>query len=459
MVAGYDIASFDPSSFLRGDGRRPRKNERSPNNFCFPVTIIFTICPGKVPLSMSIDETNAPAYRWYILGLSMLTNVLASAMPGMCMPVLFDEISADLSLSLVEVGVIWGISSLPGIVTALLGGAIGDRFGPRRVLILACLLVGLTGALRGLAVDFITLALTMVLFGMFTPFITLNGFKTCGLWFPSRQMGLASGVLSMGMALGFLLSSMFSATVLSPLLGGWRSVLFLYGGIAALLAIPWALTRPTPAPTGAIGAASLRSFRANLASMTRIRSIWLFGLAIFGFGGAVQGALGYLPLFLRGQGWEPTAADSALAAFHTVSMIFVIPIALISDRLGTRKGILIPAALMAAVGFGLLSVVEGMLVWVAVLLAGIVRDGFMAVFMTAVLETEGVGPAYAGTALGLVMIFSGLGNMVAPPLGNSFATTAPGLPFLFWAFMALVGVTGLLLARSRQRQGPTPVLP
>ena len=408
---------------------------------------------------MSIDESNAPAYRWYILGLSTLTNVLASAMPGMCMPVLFDEISADLSLSLVEVGVIWGISSLPGIVTALLGGAIGDRFGPRRVLILACLMVGLTGALRGLAIDFLTLMLTMFLFGMFTPFITLNSFKTCGLWFSRRQMGLASGVLSMGMALGFLLSSMLSATVLSPLLGGWRSVLVLYGGIAALLTIPWALTRPTPAAAGADGAVVLRSFRSNLVSMARIRSIWFFGLALLGFNGAVQGALGYLPLFLRGQGWTPTAADGALAAFHTVSMIFVIPIALISDRLGTRRGILIPAALMAAVGFGLLSVVEGMLVWAAVLLAGLVRDGFMAVFMTAVLETEGVGPAYAGTALGLVMIFSGLGNLIAPPLGNSFAATAPGLPFLFWAFMALVGLTGLILARSNQRQGPAPVLP
>ncbi len=403
---------------------------------------------------MSIDENNAPAYRWYILGLAMLTNVLASAMPGMCMPVLFDQISADLSLSLVEVGFIWGISSLPGIATALLGGAIGDRFGPRRVLILACLLVGLTGALRGLAVDFFTLALTMFLFGMFTPFITLNGFKTCGMWFPSRQMGLASGVLSMGMALGFLLSSMLSATVLSPLLGGWRSVLFLYGGVAALLTIPWALTRPTPTTTDAGGAAALRSFRANLVSMTRIRSIWLYGIALLGFIGAVQGALGYLPLFLRGQGWTPTSADGALAAFHTVSMIFVIPIALISDRLGTRRGILIPAALMAATGFGLLSLVEGPLVWAAVLLAGLVRDGFMAVFMTAVLETEGVGPAYAGTALGLVMIFSGLGNLVAPPLGNSFAVTAPELPFLFWAVMAVVGVAGLLLARPKQREAP-----
>ncbi len=405
---------------------------------------------------MSLTEPNPPAYRWYILGLAMLTNVLAAAMPAMCMPVLFDEISADLGLSLVEVGIIWGISSLPAIATALLGGAIGDRFGPRRVLVLACILVGLTGGLRGLSVDFFTLALTMVLFGMMMPIITLNNFKNCGLWFPGGQMGLASGVLSMGMALGFLLSSMLSATVLSPALGGWRAVLYLYGAVAALLAIPWALTRPSPVAAGA-DAAARPSLLGNLASVAHIRSIWFLGLAMFGFGGAVQGALGYLPIFLRGEGWAPAAADGALAAFHTVSMIFVVPIALISDRLRTRRGILLPAALMVAAGFGLLSVVEGPLVWAAVLMAGLVRDGFMAVFMTAVLETKGVGPAYAGTALGMVMIFSGLGNLVSPPLGNSLAATAPGLPFLFWAAMALVGFAGLILAWSRQAV-PAPAI-
>ena len=35
-------------------------------------------------------------YRWYILILAALTNTLASAIPSMCLPVLFKEISNDL---------------------------------------------------------------------------------------------------------------------------------------------------------------------------------------------------------------------------------------------------------------------------------------------------------------------------------------------------------------------------
>ena len=310
--------------------------------------------------SMTQDQPRETSYRWYILILGALTNVLVVAAPSMCMPVLFEEISKELNLSLVQVGLVWGISALPGIFTVLLGGAIGDRFGPKRVLIAACFLVGLTGALRGLSNSFTTLSISMFALGLFIPFITMNTMKTCGLYFSSRQLGFASGILSMGMALGFLIGSLFSATVLSPWLGGWRQVLFLYGGIGMLLTIPWLLTRSFPQPVRTIGdEVRPKTVRQIIWHIARIRNIWMFGLAIFGIGGSIQGVLGYIPLYLRGLGWAEASADGALAAFHTISLLFVIPIALASDRLGTRKKILLAAGLMILTGFGLAFVCTG----------------------------------------------------------------------------------------------------
>lgn len=395
--------------------------------------------------SLSV-ETN---YRWYLLALATLTNTLVAAAPGMAMPVLFKAIQADLHLDLVQVGVIWGISALPGIVTGLAGGAIGDRFGPRRILIAACLLVGLTGALRGLATNFTSLAAIMFLFGMVAPLLSMNTLKACGMWFSSRQLGLASGVLSMGMALGFLIGSMFSATVFAPLFGGWRQVLFFYGGLAVALSLPWVFVRDAPAGLHPSLNAAPRSLAHTFRYVARIRNVWMFGLAIMGIGGCIQGMLGYLPLYLRGQGWPDASADGALAAFHTISLICVIPIALWSDRHGSRKKVLVAAGLMVSLGVGLLAFVSGPAVWLAVLLAGMVRDGFMAVFMTSIIETEGVGPAFAGTAIGFVMIPAGLGNLVAPPLGNSLAAINPGFPFLFWSALTLLGLIGLLAAKEK----------
>jgi MFS family permease len=392
------------------------------------------------------SETN---YRWYILALAALTSTLTVAMPNMCLPVLFEEIAEDLGLSVVQIGLVWGISALPSILTGLVGGAIGDRFGARRTLSVVCLLVGPAGALRGLSNDLVTLAVTIFLFGLLTPMIVMNLTKTCGVWFSQRQLGLANGVVAMGMALGFTVSSMISATLLSPWLGGWRNVLFFYGAVAMAFSIPWYLSRSAPSDVEvSAGETVPRTLRQTVSHVARIRNMWLLGLALLGIGGCVQGTLGYLPLYLRGIGWPEAGADGALAAFHAASMICVVPIASWSDRLRSRKTVLMAAALMTIIGAGLLSIVDGMMVWIAVSTAGLVRDGFMAVITTAVLETEGIGATYAGTAMGLMLAFSGIGRLAAPPLGNSLAHIALGLPFTFWAALAAAGFLVLYLVKE-----------
>ena len=388
-------------------------------------------------------------YRWYILTLAALTHTFTVAMPVMCLPVLFKEISEDLNLSLVQIGVIWGIGSFPSMLTSLAGGAIGDRFGTRSTLRMVCLLAGVAGALRGLSQDFITLGATVFLFGMLRPIIPMNVHKTYGVWFSKRQLGLANGVVAMGMALGFMATSMVSATVLSPWLGGWQNVLLFYGAISIVISILWHFTRPTPDDIKAsAGETDTRSLRQTVFHVVRVRNVWLLGFALLGIGSCIQGMLGYLPLYLRGIGWTEAGADGALATFHGMSMICVIPLALWSDRLGSRKRVLMVATLLTIIGIGLLSIADGIMVWVALIMAGFVRDGFMAIFMTMIIETRGVKAAYAGTAIGLAISLRGLGNLISPPLGNSLADVAPGLPFIFWAAMAMAGFFGLYLAKE-----------
>jgi MFS family permease len=388
--------------------------------------------------------------KWYILTLVVFTNLFVIAIPSMGVSVLSKEISDDLRLNLVQLGIMWGVGALPGIVTSLLGGMIGDSVGPKRVLIVGSLLGGLLGMARGWAVDFVSMTILMILMGAIIPFVMMNGYKAIGQWFPSHQLGLANGVIAMGMALGFLIGSFFSATTFSPLLGGWRNVLITYGMIGALFSIPWFFTRTASVvshPTGAN-----LSIRIPLKHVAGLKNIWLLGLALFGIGGAIQGALGYLPLYLRGLGWQPIYADGALSAFHMVSMIFVLPFALWSDRLGSRKRLLLFANLMIAVGLGLLSFASGGLIWVAVVLAGFMRDTFMAIFTTMVIETRKVGAAYAGTATGFAMALGSLNNFIAPPIGNSFASLWPGAPFAFWCALCVFGIICLSLVEAGARQ-------
>ncbi len=400
------------------------------------------------------STSNQSKYKWYVLALSALTHFFAVAMPTMCMPVLFKEISEDLGLSLLQIGAIWGVSSVSGILTGLIGGSLGDRFGSKRTLGLTCLLVGVAGALRGLSGSFATLTVTVFLFGFLVQAIPTNVHKTCATWFSSRHLGLANGIVSMGMALGFLVGSMISATVLSPWLGGWRNVLFFYGLISIAVSVLWHFIQPMPGKAPSASSASTVSLRQALSHVVRLRSVWLLGLAMLSIGGCLQGMFGYLPLYLREIGWPATSADGALAAFHGISAVFVIPLALLSDRLGSRKAVLIAATLMTAIGVGLLSIARGPAVWLSVAVAGIVRDGFMAVLITMIIEIKGVGVTRAGTAVGLVMVFSRLGGLVSPLLGNSLADINPGLPFIFWAALAPMALFALYFVKENKARKP-----
>lgn len=381
------------------------------------------------------------SYKWLILALSAFTFTFVVAIPQMSMPVLFDEISSDLGLSLVQVGWIWGAGSVLGIVVGLVGGPLGDKFGPRRTLAVACLLMGIAGAARGLSNSFTVLAVTSLVTGFAQWSIPMNVHKTCGIWFPKEQLGMSNGVVSVGMALGFLLGALFAATFFSPLLGGWRNVLFIYGLVAVLFGVFWWFSQEKADCHDPENSQTI-TFMEAIRHVVRFRNVWILCIATAGVSGCVNGLLGFLPLYLRGLGWEPAVADGTLASFHAVSMLFAIPITLFSDRVGNRIGILMAAALLIGLGTGLLGFSSGVLISLAVLIAGFSRDGFMALTMTAIIEEKGIGARFAGTAIGLNMSVLGVACVFSPPAGNWLVKLGPGVPFLFWAFLVFVGFVG-----------------
>ena len=102
-------------------------------------------------MTKTLAQESPAHYRWFVLALATLTHTLVVAMPMMSLPVLFTEIGAEFGLDLVQLGVVWGLTALTGVVTSLLGGVMGDRVGAQRTLLIVCLLTGLTGILRGFA--------------------------------------------------------------------------------------------------------------------------------------------------------------------------------------------------------------------------------------------------------------------------------------------------------------------
>jgi len=397
------------------------------------------------------QKKSSSRYGWYIIILGALTHMVVSAMARTCMPVLFPEILDSLGLDVAQIGLVWGFLPLGGIIVALPGGLLGDRFGIKRVLIIAAILCGITGALRGVSGSFAVLSATTFIFGAVVAVIPINVHKLANTWVPKGRVGLANGILSVGMASGFVIGTLISARWLSPALGGWNGVFYLYGAMSVVIGMWWLFTRAAPRATSVV------SFRESFSKVIRMKKIWLLGLVLLGQAGCVEALHGYLPTYLeKYRGWAAGTGGDPVFAFHLISTIFTVPMAFLSDKIGSRKKVLLPALALTSIGTGLLAIPNDTAIWALMLIAGITRDGFMAVFITFTVETEGVGLKYAATALGAIFTLERLGLFILPSIGGFIAKyVSLELPFVLWGALAAMGFVVLLfLKESKKMQIP-----
>jgi hypothetical protein len=73
------------------------------------------------------------------------------------------------------------------------------------------------------------------------------------------------------------------------------------------------------------------------------------------------------------------------------------------------------------------------------------------------MEAEGVGPRYSGTALGILFTIAQTGSVISPPLGNSFASLHRGLPFIFWAALSVAALFTLTQIKETGWKAKSPV--
>lgn len=153
------------------------------------------------PGTISGDAQGPHPYRWAVLGGTWLVY-FCFGLTSAALPPLVSVIRADLSLSGSAMGSVLGAWQLVYIGAAIPLGVALDRIGPRRDLLAATLIIALSGALRAIADDHITLFLAVALFGIGGPLISIGAPKLVAVWFDSRERGLAMGLYISGPALG-----------------------------------------------------------------------------------------------------------------------------------------------------------------------------------------------------------------------------------------------------------------
>jgi len=392
-----------------------------------------------------------PNYKWYILFLTMMTYALVAGVARMCMPVLFKEIGIDLNLDITAIGTIWGMDPLAGVFIGLPGGLLADRFGTKRTITVLCLLAGIFGAMRGFSSNFITLAITMFLFGLMAAATPSVVPKVTAEWFSGNRLGLANALLNVAWAAGSMVAAQFSATAISPAIGGWRNVMFLFGAPAFALGLLWLFTGREPDKIeNPYQLTTKIPFRQSLSHVIRIKEVWIIGLTTLMLWGATMGYVGYLPLYLRNIGWDATSADTTITILSLMMFLGSVPTVLLSDKLKTRKGVLVISILSVVIFLALLPFVDATWMWILLIISSFLRSAASSLFNVMIFEIPEIGATYGGTAIGLANTVSMVGAFLGPPVGNSLVRFGEGMPFIFWACMAAASIGLLLLIKTKK---------
>jgi len=174
-------------------------------------------------------------HRYTILGI-LFTAWLLCYVDRMVMASAIPFIAKEFQLSALQMGAVMSAFFVGYAIMQLPGGLLADRFGPRRMIVIAIFCWSILTACTGLATSLVTLLSIRALFGICEGAFPAAASKTIVSWFPDREVGRANGVMLMAVQLGALLAP--SLVAILVIARGWRAafyVLLLPGAVLAFI--------------------------------------------------------------------------------------------------------------------------------------------------------------------------------------------------------------------------------
>ena len=349
------------------------------------------------------------------------------------LPPLVEPIRDDLGMSSAQMGLVLGAWQFVYIATASPLGALVDRLGARRSIMIGILVIFLSLALRGLAVDFWTLFLAVALFGVGGPVISIGAPKVVAQWFQSNERGAAAGLYATGPLVGI---SVALATAASVVAAAW-----------------WLLAREAPGQEAGSGGGRAAEETAGLGvllELLRIRNvqvILVLSVAAFLLN---HGLTSWLPTLLEEGGMTLSQAGSWVGA-STLAGVLGLLVVTGLVRHGYRVlalGGLLVVGTLTTMGLAFLS---GPALVSSVMVSGLVRSPMMPVMTLILMETPGVGARRIGASAGLFFAAAEIGGFGGPwvlgALRDATGDLMAGMVFLAVVSGALLLLLPLLKER------------
>ncbi len=144
---------------------------------------------------------------------------------------------AELHLSHTQIGLVFSAFAYPYLVFQIIGGWLGDRFGPRRTLTLCAIIWAAATVLTGLAGGFVSMMIARLLLGLGEGATFPTATRAMSNWMPPEKRGLAQGTTHAASRIGNAVAPPLIVWLM--LATSWRGAFFVTGVISFTWALVW----------------------------------------------------------------------------------------------------------------------------------------------------------------------------------------------------------------------------
>lgn len=362
--------------------------------------------------------------RWGILAL-LFTARTVMAMQYQAIGALSPLLNDRFGIGLAEIGVLIGLYAVPGLFFALPGSAIGQRFGEKPVVVVACALMGVGALAMALTETWEVFLAGHLLAGLGGVLVNILMTKMVADWFAGAEITTALAIFinswPLGIALGLVVFPPLATTF------GVASAFWLLTGLAlsvgALVALFY--RRPGNLPT----AGGSRVWPRGHALKAALQA----GVCWGAFNGGLAILFGLGTSLLVAKGETPEAAARATSVILWVLAVAAPTGGYIADRTGRGTEMIVIGLIGLAV-LSPLALVDGLTVPVFLAygaVSGLVAGPIMS------LPARALAPEMRIVGMGLFFTVYYAIFIAAPALAGSVAELSGAVETAFWCAAAL----------------------
>ncbi|MBW2655078.1 MAG: MFS transporter [Deltaproteobacteria bacterium] len=394
-------------------------------------------------------------YGWIVIFMGLVTTVAAHGFGRMAYTILLPAMKDGLNFDYTQLGLLGTGNFIGYLSMAIIGGFLSARFGPRTVITIALVLMGVTMILTGLAKSFGFAFSMRLLTGLGNGAAYVPAMALGSAWFAVNRRGFATGIVSGGIGLGTFLSGIIVPFILTSYgADGWRYSWYILGSIVLLVAIfVFLFLRNHPEDKGLLpvgqeekGDIQNSSVKNKVSSLDwgkvyRMKALWYLGIVYFFYGlSYIIYIIFFAAYLVKEMGYTAAWAGGLWATVGGLSIFCGVIWGSISDRIGRGKGAalayfvlglsyIVYAVFKSEAGFYLSAVLFGLTAWSIPTIMAAAAGDF-------------VGPRLAPAGLGFITLFFGIGQSIGPALGGYLADISNSftLPFLIAGGISFVGM-------------------